>query len=73
MSAVMRFCDVLDAAEELTLDEQAELVEVMQRRLAEQRRERFMEELRQSQAEYARGEAKRVTSIDDLMKELETP
>ena len=71
MSAVMRFCDVLEAAEELTLDEQTELVEVMQRRLAEQRRERFLEELRQSQAEYARGEAKRATA-DEIMKELKS-
>ena len=71
MRAVMRFNDVLEAVEELTLDEQTELVEVVRRRVAEQGRQRLMAELRESRAEFARGEAK-ITSIDELMKEIES-
>ena len=72
MSTVMKFNDALEAVEELTPDEQTELIELVRQRLAEQGRRRAMEEVREGLAEFARGEAKPVNNIDDLIKEIES-
>ncbi|MBM4045268.1 MAG: hypothetical protein FJ279_09155 [Planctomycetes bacterium] len=65
-----RFQDVVEAVESLPPDDQALLVQIIRRRLLEQRRARLVEEVREARDAYRRGEFRRGT-VDDLMKELE--
>jgi hypothetical protein len=63
------FQDVLDIVESLPEYQQEDLVDIIRRRLIEQRRERLADSIREAREEYARGEVKKGT-VDDLMKEL---
>jgi hypothetical protein len=63
------FQEVLDIVESLPEYQQEDLVDIIRRRLIEQRRDRLTDSIREAREEYARGEVKRGTA-DDLMKEL---
>jgi hypothetical protein len=63
------FQEVLDIVESLPEYQQEDLVDIIRRRLIEQRRDRLADSIREAKEEYARGEVKRGT-VDDLMKEL---
>jgi hypothetical protein len=63
------FQEVLDIVESLPEYQQEDLVDIIRRRLIEQRRDRLAESIRESREEYARGEVKKGT-VDELMKEL---
>jgi len=65
----MRFAEVLDAAEELSLEEQATLVDVLNRRLVDRRRDLLAEEIQQARREYAAGQCKPATP-DQIFKDL---
>jgi hypothetical protein len=67
----IRFDELLEAVEGLPDDAQAELVDVIQRRLAERGRQRVVEEVRQARKEYAEGKCS-VATPDDLMREIES-
>lgn len=54
MSQTVTFADPLDAAESLDPDSQAELVAILNRRLAERGRERFVESKPMTAAEIIR-------------------
>lgn len=69
MAEVLRFGEVLEAAERLSEDEQATLLEILHKRLAERRREEIAEEMRTARGEHERGEA-RPTTPDELMDEI---
>ncbi len=71
MSQHIRFDELLEAVEGLPDDAQAELVDVIQRRLAERGRQRVVEEVRQARKEYAEGKCS-VATPDDLMREIES-
>jgi hypothetical protein len=71
MSQHIRFDELLEAVEGLPDDAQAELVDVIQRRLAERGRQRVVEEVRQAKKEYAEGKCS-VATPDDLMREIES-
>jgi len=62
MSQPSVFSDVLDAAEELDADAQAELVAVLSRRLAERGRERVAETVAQARREFAAGQCREMTA-----------
>lgn len=64
------FDEVLDAIEHLPLDQQADLVDVVRRRLAERGRQQIIADAREARAEFAAGKT-RATSIDDLMPAVE--
>jgi len=49
------FAQVLDLADELGIEEQESLVEVLQRRLTERRRESLIEEVNLAQREFEKG------------------
>lgn len=53
------------------MGEQAELLEVVRRRLAERGRRRVVDEVREARAELAGGAA-RSSSVDDLMRNIES-
>lgn len=69
MPSAARFDEVLDAVEGLSPEEQADLVDLIRQRLAEQGRQRIVEDVCQARAEFEQGRA--VTgSVDDLMREI---
>jgi hypothetical protein len=55
------FADVLDAAEQLDVDAQAELVAVLSRRLAERGWERVATTVEQARQEFASGQCQPMT------------
>lgn len=62
----MHFSDVLEAAGQLTLEEQTELVEVLHRRIAERRRSEIVREVRQARKEFQAGRCKPAAPGDIL-------
>lgn len=66
MSQPIVFDDVLDAAEQLDPDAQAELVAVLSRRLAERGRERVTATVEQARREFAAGQCQAMTAAELL-------
>ena len=71
MNDASTFDEVLDAVEMLPVDQQAELVEVVRRRLAERGRQQIIADTREAQAELKAGKI-HPSSVDDLMREIES-
>lgn len=69
--AATTFDEVLDAIEHLPLEQQADLVNVVRRRIAERGRQQIIADAREARTEFAAGKT-RATSIDDLMREIES-
>jgi len=65
------FDAVLEAIEHLPDEQQADLVDVVRRRLAERGRQRIIADAREARAEHAAGQS-RPTSVEDLMREIES-
>jgi hypothetical protein len=65
------FADVLDAAEQLDADAQAELVSILSRRLAERGRERVVEAVAHARREFAAGQCQVMTAADIVREGLE--
>jgi hypothetical protein len=63
------FQDALDVIESLPETQQEDLINLIRRRLVEQRREKIIKGVREARREYARGEVKK-GSLDDLMRDL---
>jgi hypothetical protein len=55
------FAQVLDSADELGVEEQESLVEVLQRRLAERRREALIEAVKSARREFEEGRCQPAT------------
>ncbi|WP_437226319.1 hypothetical protein SH661x_004522 [Planctomicrobium sp. SH661] len=66
MSQPMTLDDVLDAAEQLDLDAQAELVAVLNRRIAERGRKRATDTIAQARQEFTAGECRPMTPSEIL-------
>jgi hypothetical protein len=66
---IMSFNDILEAADQLSLEDQAALVEVLNRRLHERRRDDLVREVQQAERELEAGLG-RVMSADDFLKEI---
>ena len=66
MSQSIVFDDVLDAAEQLDAEAQAELVAVLTRRLAERGRERVAATVEQAHREFAAGQCHAMTAAELL-------
>ncbi len=63
------FQDALDTVETLPDEQQENLIEIVQRRLIDRRRQTLAKNITKARREYAQGELKKGT-VDDLMKEL---
>ena len=63
------FQKVLDIVESLPEYQQESLIDIVQHRLMEHRRELPARNIREAREEYARGEVKKGT-VDDLMREI---
>jgi hypothetical protein len=66
-----KFDEVLDAVEGLPIEERAELLEVVRRRLAEQGRQRIVDDVRDARVQFKKGEGRRA-SVDDIMREIKS-
>ena len=58
------FADVLDAAEQLDVGSQAELVAILSRRLAERGRERVAATVTQARREFAAGQCQPMSAVE---------
>ncbi|MBM3333073.1 hypothetical protein FJY63_00260 [Candidatus Sumerlaeota bacterium] len=65
----MSFAEVVEAADELSLEEQEMLIDVLHRRVIEARRREIARDIREAQQEYRKGRC-RVVSPADLKKEI---
>jgi hypothetical protein len=63
------FQEALDIIESLPEHQQEDLINIIQRRRLERRRELLAESIKEARAEYARGEVTRGT-VDNLMQEF---
>ncbi len=70
MSQPNAFADVLDAAEQLDEDAQAELVAILRRRLAERGRERVATAVAQARSEFAAGQCRAMTAAEVVREAL---
>ena len=71
MSKQTAFADVLDAAERLDIEAQAELVAVLNRRLAERGRERVVATVAQARREFTAGQCQPMTAAE-LVREAQS-
>jgi hypothetical protein len=63
------FDEALDIIESFPEEQRESIVEIVKRRLTEERRERLAQTVKKARQEYARGEVKRGT-VDDLIREI---
>ncbi len=68
-NVMMPFGEVLEVADKLSLNEQETLIEVLQRRIIERRREKLAEETQDAQQEFLAGHCQPATPAE-LMKEI---
>jgi hypothetical protein len=66
---IITFQEALDIVESLPESQQEDLIDLIRRRLIEQKRQKIAKGIREARKEYAKGEVKK-GSVDDLMKEL---
>lgn len=69
MAKLMPFGEVLEAIDNLSLEEQETLIEVLHRRLIERRREELAKDVQHAQEEFQAGQCRPVTPAE-LMKEI---
>jgi hypothetical protein len=63
------FGQVLDSADELTLEEQENLVSVLQRRVAERRRAELIRDVKEARQEFKAGKV-RPASVAEILKRI---
>jgi hypothetical protein len=69
MPTIPQIGDVLNAADELSLEDQEALLDILRRRIIDRRRQVLRAEIEEAKEEYKRGLAKVVT-VDELMDEI---
>ncbi len=62
MEHALRFGDVVEAADRLTVEEQEELVEIVRKRMIAKRRGELLHDIRNTEGEYLQGQCAVVTS-----------
>ena len=69
MAQQLRFDEVLDAADQLSLDEQRELIAILNRRLALAGRQRLLDEVQEARKDFAEGRCLPATP-DEIMRDI---
>lgn len=69
MQLALSFNDIIEAADQLTLAEQASLIDILRRRLADKRRAELAQDVRDARQELQRNQVQ-ATTADDIMNEL---
>ncbi|HEX3527539.1 MAG TPA: hypothetical protein VH988_10750 [Thermoanaerobaculia bacterium] len=62
----MSFAELLEAADQLSIEEQGDLVEILARRLSERRRDELAAEIREARDDYAAGRCHPSSSAEIL-------
>jgi predicted AAA+ superfamily ATPase len=65
----MRFAELLDAVDELPVEEQAELVEIVRRRLIEHRRDELAQEIQEARRDLQAGRCQPGTP-DEILRDI---
>jgi len=65
------FSEVVDAADNLSIDEQQTLIEILRRRVAEHRREILKQGVQEARQEFAKGGC-RPASAKEIMDEVQS-
>ncbi|MBI5180414.1 MAG: hypothetical protein HZA05_03310 [Nitrospirae bacterium] len=63
------FDNVIEIIESLPEEQRESLIEIVKKRLIEERRDRLAQSIKEAKEEYMRGEVRQGT-VDDLMREL---
>jgi hypothetical protein len=63
------FSDVVDAADNLSVDEQETLLEILRRRIAKRNRDALVRDVADARAEFHSGKT-RATSVSEIMDEV---
>ena len=63
------FAEIVDAADQLSTDEQQTLVEILNRRLADRNRERLVRDVKEARDEFANGTAQ-PAPVKQIMDEV---
>ena len=69
MEQFVPFGEVLEAIDQLSLDEQETLLDIVQRRIVERGRKRLAAEIQEARQEFAAGGCHPAT-VDELMEEI---
>jgi len=69
MEQVPHFEEVLDSADRLSLEDQEELVQILQKRITEHRRDKLSKEIKAADREFKKGKCQKATP-DELMREI---
>jgi hypothetical protein len=70
MSQTLPFGEVLEAANQLSPEEQRELIDILQRRLVQTDRQRLVAEVQEARHEFAAGNCRPATP-GDIMREIQ--
>ena len=68
MPFAVRFSDVVDSADSLSVEEQQELVDILKNRMRERKRQQIIEDVEFSREEYRQGKCQPM-SPEDILKE----
>jgi len=66
---IATFDEALDIIESFPEEQRESIVEIVKRRLTEERRERLAQTIKEAREKYARGEVRRGT-VDDLIRDI---
>jgi hypothetical protein len=69
MRKAATFDEVLEAADRLSLEEQETIMEILRKRLIDERRKELAKEVREAQKEFSRGGCRPISS-EEVLKEL---
>lgn len=69
MPTSMPFAEIVEAADQLSLDEQETLIAILHRRLAQAGRRRLVEEIREAEQEFAQGGCRPMTP-EEIVREI---
>ena len=64
------FYEILDASSNLTLEEQESFVDILQKRIIEEKRKKLIYEIMESEKEFETGDLQ-ISTIDEIMKEIQ--
>ncbi len=64
MNSILTFADVLEAADQLSPDEQIELVAVLKRQIAEAARQRIVADIQEARRDFAARQYKPMTAAE---------
>ena len=67
--AQINFGEILEAAEQLSIEDREDLIRILQNRLREQKRADVVKDVQEAQQEFEQGECQPVTP-EQLMKEI---